>query len=860
MRRTSIVEYFEVFRRRGAETAYAHRRGYRVIRWSYRELAETACQFARELKDRGIRSGDRVLLWGENCAEWVVAFWGCALRGIISVPMDPGASVDFARRVAQQASVRLQVSSQDLAPLDAALPVIHFETLRETVAKHSPAPYDSPPLRREDPVEIVFTSGTTAEPKGVVLSHGNILANLEPFETEIGKYRKLERLFHPLRFLNLVPLSHVFGQFMGLLIPQLLGGTVVFHDALNPSEILRAIRRERVSVLAAVPRLLDSLKGKIERDAEAAREIERFRKELRAEESRGFFHHWWRFRRIHRQFGWKFWALVSGGAALDSETETFWRRLGFAVLQGYGLTETTSLVSVNHPFKAGKGSIGKTLPGLEVKLDETGQILVRGENIARGYWQGSNLKPLAGVAEKNDRWFETGDLGGFDAEGNLYFKGRKKDVIITPEGMNVFPEDLESVLRGQPGVTECVVVGAARGGNAEPCAVLILRDGAGDPGAIVRKANESLAGYQQMRRWVVWPEGDFPRTSTLKPRTKVIQEFVDTQLSIESPAQSTTRGAPDDPLAELIARVTGRQPRHLSPNANLEKDLNLNSIERVELLGAIEDRFQMDLNESKFAAATTVSELEQMLRQPLPRRSDYIYPRWAQRWPITWIRLAVYYLLTWPATLLLGYPRIRGRENLRGVKGPILIVCNHITSIDVGFVLAALPPALRHRLAVAMDGERLEGMRRTPEDTGLVMRCLNKLGYALVVALFNVFPLPQSTGFRESFAYAGESVDRGYNVLVFPEGRRTDDGKMASFRAGIGLLAQGLTIPVLAVRIEGLFELKRAGKRVARPGAVRVTLGAPMNLPPGDDPVLIPRELESRVAALAETKTNSIRQ
>jgi long-chain acyl-CoA synthetase len=511
------------------------------------------------------------------------------------------------------------------------------------------------------------------------------------------------------------------------------------------------------------------------------------------------------------------------------------------VIQGYGLTETTSLVSLNHPFRLGKGSIGKILPGREIKLDETGEILVRGENIAAGYWRNKETKPV----QEEQGWFHTGDVGELDEAGNLYFKGRKKSVIVTPEGMKVYPEDLEAALRRQPEVRECVVIGLNRHGNALPCAVLIMRDGSQEAESAVRRANESLAEFQRMHHWFVWPDEDFPRTSTQKPKTNEIQDWVRARL--EGLAQS---GAPAGTLAELIGRVTGRAPPVLSSASNLTADLNLTSIDRVELLSALEDRYQIDLNETRFTSATTVGELERMLRSPIPRRSDYRYPRWTQRWPMNLLRVVVYYILTWPATMLMAHPRIRGRENLRGVEGPVLVIANHITQIDVGFVLAAVPTRLRHRLAVAMLGEMLQSMRHPPSEFGFFKRWFEKSCYALVVALFNVFPLPQQTGFRESFSFAGESADRGYSILVFPEGRRTQDGKLQPFRSGIGMLALNLNLPIVPVRIDGLFELKQSGKKLTRIGTVTVTIGAPVSCEPGVEPEALALQLEERMASL----------
>jgi long-chain acyl-CoA synthetase len=839
MERRSVVEYLESFLLRGRECAYIQRRGYRAQRWSYRQVAETAFRFARELEKRGIGKGERVLLWGPNSAEWVAVFFGCALRGVIVVPIDEAGAADFAQRVYQQVGGRLLVGSSEHAL--PSIPVVALEDLPEVLSAHASAPYDAVVIGPADVLEIVFTSGTTAEPKGVVITHGNVLGNIAPLEKEIQRYLKYERLVHPVRFLNLLPLSHVFGQFLGIFLPQLMGGTVIFQDALNPGEVTRTIRRERASVLVAVPRMLQSLKEKIERDLEDEGGLEDFRRRLQAAEGKHFLHRWWTFRRVHRQFGWKFWAFISGGAALDRLTEEFWDRLGYAAIQGYGLTETTSIVSVNHPFRLGKGSIGKVLAGREVKLAPDGEILVRGSGVAAGYWTRHELQPMTA----DQGWYGTGDIGALDSEGNLYFKGRKKDVIVTPAGMNVYPEDLEGALRRQPEVKDCVVIALPRDGNAEPCAVLIMRDGSADPEPVVRHANETLAEYQRMRNWWVWPDDDFPRTSTQKPRTNEVLQVVQARLGA-MPAGQTGSSS----LAELIARVKGKDAGALGRESNLENDLNLSSLDRVELLGALEDRYQVDLSETRFAAVKTVGDLERMLHGKLPARAPYHYPAWVQRWPTTWVRLIIHYLLLRPAVFLLGWPRITGRENLRGLRGPVLVVCNHIDDVDVGLVQTALPGRFRHRLATATGGEALEALRNPPAGRSLLGRAYDRVKWILGVSLLNLFPLPREAGFRESFAFAGESVDRGYSILVFPEGRHTADGKMVPFRAGVGLLAINLAIPIVPMRIAGLFELKKAKKKFARPGMIKVKIGAPVRFPRDSAPAWIAAELQRAVENL----------
>src|SRR5579885_2774092 len=453
MPRQSLAEYLDIFYRFESETALVHRRGYRTVRWSYRLLAETACQFARHLESSGINQGDCVFLWAENCSEWVAAFWGTVLRGAVAVPMDNIASPEFARQVCGHARAKLLVCSREKPSLDCAAPVVILESLTQTLAPYAKSRYQAAPGERRNLAEIIFTSGATAEPKGVAITHGNILANVEPLEAEIAKYKKYERWVHPLRFLDVLPLSHVFGQIMSLFIVPLLGGTVVFQESLNPSDLIRTIKSQRVSVIITVPRLLETLKNKLEAEAEINGKRDWLRQQLQTAEKEKFLRRWWRFRSLHRRLGWKFWAFISGGAALDPEVERFWSRLAFVVIQGYGLTETTSLISVNHPFRIGKGSIGKVLPGREIKLDASGEILVRGESVATGYWQGQQLQPVLG----EEGWFHTGDLGALDASGNLYFRGRKKNVIVTAEGMNVYPDDLEAAIRRQPEVRDCIV-------------------------------------------------------------------------------------------------------------------------------------------------------------------------------------------------------------------------------------------------------------------------------------------------------------------------------------------------------------------------------------------------------------------
>ena len=422
-------------------------------------------------------------------------------------------------------------------------------------------------------------------------------------------------------------------------------------------------------------------------------------------------------------------------------------------------------------------------------------------------------------------------------------------MLVTPAGMNVYPEDLERVLRKQPHVRDCVVVGLVREQNAEPCAVLIL-DGGAEPAATVKHANDSLAEYQRVRDWFVWPDSDFPRTSTGKPRVNVIRDTVQAQREDARISEVDTSA-----LGELIAKISGRPARNLASDASLEDDVHLSSLERVDLLSALEDRYQVDLSEARFSEARTIGDIERMIAgraadEKPASRARYDYPHWTLSWPTRCVRILAYYLLVRPAMMLLGRPCIEGGENLSNVKGPVLVVCNHIDDVDVGFVQTALPARLRHWLATATGGEALQALRTPPLERGLFLRAYDRVKWVLGVALLNLFPLPREAAFLKSFSYAGECVDRGYSVLVFPEGHHTTDGNLRPFRAGVGLLTNHLRVPVVPLRIHGLFDIKQSGKKIAPPGKIRVRIGRPIQFEPETGPERIAQELQTAVENL----------
>jgi len=920
--REHLATLLDDFRKHESEIAVVRYQGVRRRQTTFGELAHMAGRFGALLEDRGIGEGDRVLLWAENGAEWIAGFYGCMLRGVIVVPLDAFGNAEFAARVAADVRPRLAIGdasllaklsgigtqgseSRDQEPetreQNSAIPSLSFEEwgsslpLRE--AGHIPG------LSRETPLQILFTSGTTGDPKGIVHTHGNVLASVGPIEEAAQKYLRYEKYVHPLRFLHTLPLSHVFGQTMGLWIPPIFAAEVHFETRLVAPRLIETIKRERISVLAAVPRVMALLKAHLENIIPNL--------QARVAGSRGMkaWKRWWVFRDVHRTLGIKFWALISGGGALAGPLEQFWNALGFVVVQGYGMTETTALITLNHPFHVASGTIGKPLPGREVKIGPDGEVLVKGPMISNATWSGGQLR------QREDEWLATGDLAEKEATGELRFMGRKSETIVTSAGVNVHPEDLEGALEEQPEIAASAVVPLDTSTGPEPCAVLAVRGGEREAAKAVERANTRLAEFQRLRRWMIWPEPDLPRTSTGKVRRKAVAEWV-AERSIEmgipsangaGRSQSTKRG---DWLYTMVSEIAGEYPAG-GDDLRLNEDFHLDSLGRVQLAAALEERMTDAPRGGSVDAARTLGDLRELVtavrvsessarafetagqgpllpqasyrvrqnepaqdsadsqsagpgrldngtfaesaesqaRKTAPEKADFIYPRWPWWPPVQWLRSAFLELVAQPFVWFLGNPRITRPDNLQAGE-PMLIVCNHVTAYDGALVEYALPGEMRRRTAAAMLGEMLEDFRhfRNP-DTGRFM-LFGPAAYWLVTALYNVFPLPRRRDFQRSFAHAGEALDRGYNVLVFPEGTRSDAGELARFKPGIGILVRQAHAAVLPVAIRGMGELKRRGRGWFRSGNIEVCIGEPLRFGPLDSEGAITERLHAAVAEL----------
>ena len=860
MPRRTLIDFFEDLSRIDREFL-TYDDGYRSWSYTYAETAARARAFAAHLHAAGITKGQHVIVWGENRPEWIMALWGALLRGVVLVPIDYRASQEFLHKVAEIVNARAILIGDAVPGLQPApggsshagaeaRPVWRLSGVGTTMNPSPPAV----DIAGDDVAEVIFTSGATSEPKGVVLTHRNVLANIVPLEREIAKYTKYARPFMPIRFLNLLPLSHMFGQAMATFVPPLLEGMVVFTRTFAPDEIVSQIRRRRVSVLVCVPKILEVLRDHVLREVPEA-----------AHAPAGRIHwtrRWWRYRRAHRLFGWKYWAMVVGAAPLDPEVEGFWGRLGFLVVQGYGLTETAPIVTLNHPLHASRGAVGKPMPGVEVRIADDGEILVRGENVTQGYFNA----PEETRSAFRDGWFHTGDIGSFDDQGRLHIRGRKKEMIVTPEGLNVFPEDVERAINAQPGTRDAAVVGApVQGGSAERVhAIVALADG-GKLEEVVRGANTTLQDHQKIRGATPWASGELPRTEgTKKLKRRELRDWLLRTQAEAGGADAAARpgGSPAGGERSVSAVVERFAPgRTITPGTTID-ELGLSSLERVELMMALEETLQVTVDESRFAGAATIRDLEEMTRpieggtagpgysSGAPRAVDPIdFPTWNRTLPARVLRRAS--LPTWilPPARIFARPEVEGLHHLQDLRGPVIFAANHQSHMDTPVILMALPPRWRYRVAPAMAKEFFKAHFH-PKGFARMAVLRSSLSYYLASLFFNAFPLPQrEAGTRQTLRYIGELVTRGYSVLIFPEGRRTEAGEIAPFQPGVAMAAARLQVPVVPVRLEGLDRILHQKWKFPKRGTARVVFGAPLHLT-GTDYAALARQVEEAVRRL----------
>jgi len=876
--------------RHGARDAYRFRDGVRWRARTYATLHARTLACAGLLARSGLKPGGTVLIQGPDHPDWVEALLGTLRAGGVAVPLDTGTPPELRAKVARLSEARLLLAPPGFDPPDGCRR-IDFGAWGETGIAPPRSEVDPGP---DDRAEVVFTSGTTGEPKGVVLTHDNLASDFAPILRGFDRRESFIRPLGSLRLISTLPLSHMFGQALNVFLGLHMGLTIVLVPP-RPREILQAARRQKAWGVFTVPRVLDLLAAEVRRLLREQGALESIESRQRR------FGRWplalqlFLFRRVQRLFGWRFRFIVSGGAALPEEVQQFWQSLGILVAQGYGLTETAPIVTLANPFERRTGIVGRPLGGQEVRLGPDGEILVRGRNVTPGY---------LGAAETSGEWLHTGDVGELDADGRLRIRGRLKDVIVTPEGENVHPTDVEAAFQGIAGVREISVLGLPSSGGERVHAVLLLDKGS-DAEEIVRRANETLLPRQRVRDFTVWPAEDLPRTATGKVRKGIVRDRILTmqQGGAGAPAHPAGSGS----VRRLLARVARVPPERLLDTTLLVEGLGMASLDLVELTVAVEEEFGVSLPEDRLADAT-VGDLERLIRElssrdappasasstgwppapaggapvagpPIPApsssapepagvsagdtraeeppparrigRGSLTMPRWARRAPVRLLRRLLEELLYRPVIFFFARPRVAGLEHLRRMPPPFLFVANHRGYLDTGLFKTLLPPPLRGRIAPGMTTRHHRVFFGQAE--GSLPRYLKEwFQVRLVELLFGAWPLPETAGFRDSLSYAGELADDGNSILIFPEGRHIPEGTLQPFRQGIGIFARDLRAPVIPAYVEGTTEIFPDDAWWPRIGAARLTFGPPLVFEADADPAEATRRIEAAVRALEE--------
>lgn len=826
----TIVDLLEqAVEKHGRLPALIIKPGFRTRIWSYADIGDLVPRVAGVLRAAGVEPGDRVLIWAVNRPEWGISFLGLLWAGAIAVPVDVRTTDELAMKLAAQTRARLVLAS--MPTLKAAgqleLPALAIESLVDRARHADPLP--RPHLDPDGLAEIVFTSGTTGDPKGVMLSHRNIATNAASLQSVVP-------LGPETRLLSILPLSHMYGLNPGLLAPLIAGASVVYPTSLQPPVLARTFRERRVTMLLAVPQVVKLLNNAIERRVDADGRRATFER-LHAIGRRVPM--WARrllFRPVLSRFGGALRYLAVGGAAMNPNVARRWEEMGVTSLQGYGATETSPVVAFTRVEHNRVGTVGEVIPGVEVRIAPDGEILVHGPNVFKGYWE----RPEATAAVLEDGWYHTGDHGILDAEGFLTLQGRKKDMLVMPDGTKVHPDDVEQVLIRDPRVRDATVVGLERGGGeVQVHAVLILHD-PDEADDVVREANRQLGGHQQIRGRTVWPDEEFPRNPSMKVLKREVLAWIEAKGEAEPPSStSATAQAAIGAVERLVRQIEGVPPDAVGPDARLSSDLGIDSLGRVELLSLIEEELGVYIDDGDLDPEETVGELQ--ARVDASAAAGAAGQEGIFAWPmhpvVRVVRVVLQQGILQPLVGLLYRRRVRGREHLRGLKGPVMFAANHHLHNDNPIILCSIPASWRWRLSVAAAAD---GIFASPVR-----------GF-FAALLGNAFPLAREGAVRRSLDLLGARLDRGYSVLIYPEGKLTVDGPLQEFKSGTGLVAIHGAIPVvpMRLRVHRHSRFDKGTRGTSLRGDVEVVFGKPLTFAIDDDMNRATAEIRAAVEGL----------
>ena len=587
-----------IFQKYPSRIAFVQRKKYRRKVWTYSDVEKTIAKLAVLFDQHNLSKGDRVAICSYNSPLWASLLLACAQRGIVLVPLDFQSTEAFIKEIVRQTKPKLYFTSLiKRIDLGGNLPIIYLEQLEDELQNIQEKDLDPVDIAEDDLLEIIFTSGSTGAPKGVMITHKNISSNISSL-LQASTVQSSER------FLSIIPLSHMLEQTLGLFAPLLLGTRIVYLSSTKPIEIIRGLQEEKITIVVCVPAFLRLFQDYIDREIKKRGWVSRFHiatsigTYLPDAIKRMLFH------RFHALIGGSLHLFFVGGAPLPKDTQDFWQSVGITVLQGYGLTEASPLVSVNTQQSNKRYSVGKNMPNQEIRLSSEGEIYVRGPNVTSGYYNNPKATQEAFAKE----WLKTGDIGEIDEKGFLFIRGRKKNVIISEAGMKVYPEDIEQILNRHPQIKESVVLGVPGDRGIQITAALLpATEESIEPENIIRQTNEQIASHQKIQDYIVWPEQDFPRTSTRKIIRSEVQAYL---VSRKTTPSSKKTHISKNPLLAILSEISGKPTDQIQPSDNLVTDLHLDSINRLELISRLEEERALLVDESQVDQNTTVESLE----------------------------------------------------------------------------------------------------------------------------------------------------------------------------------------------------------------------------------------------------------
>lgn len=780
--------------------ALTMRRFIKIERWTYGALQMRAYQTAHYLVSRGVRSGDRIMIVANNSPDWVLLFLGTQLVGAILVPVDVISLPAAVLRFIEQTDPTLIFRNRQLhSELDDHASANVLEDLEDQIGAFPGAP-PGVELTGDEAGLIVFTSGTTADPKAVVATQRGILANAEAA-------LRVVNVTPDWRFLSVLPLSHMYELTGGTLAPLSSGASIFYVPAASPSAIGRALQDYRITTVLAVPELLVLLLERIRQAAATEGKAKKLAMASKLAAALPFRLRRALFREVHAQLGGCLDLVVTGGAPIPVEVATAWELMGVRTLQGYGLTETGPILTMN-PLRGRRvDSAGQPLDNVRLRIGDNGEIQASGPSIFREYWEDPDASRAAFT---EDGWFKTGDAGSLE-QGWLQVKGRLKFTIVLGSGLKVFPEDVELVAEKEPELDAICVVGVEQTDGEEVVAVVISDRSDREVAAAIDRVNDRVESWQRINRWRRWPGPVFPLTRLHKIDRRKVQDWANATTP-EADGGEQQPEPEEDVIAELVRRSLGEPTRQISDGDRLAH-LGLDSLRSLTLVALIEDRLGVSLVENEVTPTTTVGDLRKLVaagspsERSLPRPS-WPYWRWVRRLGDTTREVVIDSLVgIWVRM------RVEGQDRLEDLETPALYIFNHSDDFDGPVVYRALPRKVREHLAVAVADD--------------IMREHKVLAF-VIRFLFAGFDLARTEPYLPSLEYVGSLVDKGWSVVLAPEGRLSTDGVLQPFKTGIGMLAVNLAIPVVPVKTVGLFGTVPLHSRwPKRHSSVTVRIGEP---------------------------------